>query len=158
MEAQVGSQTSFVWRSICSARELLEHGLLWRVGDGQSINIWNVCWLPTPITYTIQSTPRLLGQQSVLGDLIDHEHGVWKEDHIREVFMQEETNVIINIPLSPCLPPNRLIWKDIKDGNFIVNSAYHLGHSLNDMFSGQGSLGVNDQRLWKFLWSLRVPN
>jgi hypothetical protein len=72
--------------------------------------------------------------------------------------MQEEANVIINITLSPSLPQDRLIWKDSKDGIFTVRSAYHLGHSLQDMLNGQGSSGANDQCLWKFLWTLRVPN
>lgn len=38
LEARIGSRASFVWRSNCNARELLEQGLLWRGGDGRSIS------------------------------------------------------------------------------------------------------------------------
>jgi len=44
--------------------------------------------------------------------------------------------VILNIPLSPCLPPDRLIWKDSKDGKLSVKIAYHLVLCLNDLFKG----------------------
>lgn len=37
---------SFTWRSICSARELMVEELVWRVGSGDRINIWNDSWLP----------------------------------------------------------------------------------------------------------------
>jgi len=53
MEAPIGARASFVWRSICSARSLLSHGLLLRVGDGKSIKIWGDRWLPTPITHSV---------------------------------------------------------------------------------------------------------
>jgi hypothetical protein len=66
--------------------------------------------------------------------------------------------MILNIPLSPCLPPDRLIWKDSKDGKFLIRSAYHLGLCLNDLYKRQCSRGLEEKLIWKFLWSLMVPN
>jgi hypothetical protein len=40
LNASLGNKPSFAWRSIWHAKELLSQGLLWRVGDGQSIKIW----------------------------------------------------------------------------------------------------------------------
>jgi hypothetical protein len=77
-------------------------------------------------TYSVQSHQRILGQHVVVGDLIDQRHGVCKGKLLHEVLMLEEAQVIENIPLSPCLPPDRLIWKETQDGNFTVRSAYHL--------------------------------
>jgi len=158
LEAQVGSRASFIWRSICNAKELLSHGLLWRVGNGLSINIWTDRWIPRPITYSVQSPQRKLGQQAVVGDLIDQRQGLWKSDLIHEVFMHEEAKIIEIIPLSPCLPPDRLIWKETKDGKFNVRSAYHLGKSLAANSGGQSSSVIKDNGMWKYLWMLRVPN
>lgn len=151
LDSKIGSRSSFVWRSIYGAKVLLQQGLLWRVGNGFSINIWGDRWLPTPLTYTVQSPPMLGGQHRVVGDLIDQSRGVWKEDLIRAFFSQEEAEVILNIPLSPFLPPNQLIWKDTKDGKFSVRSAYHLSLSLSDLDKGQCSREVEEPRLWKFI-------
>jgi hypothetical protein len=129
-----------------------------RVGNGFSINIWKDRWLPTPVTHKVQSPQRLVGQLDVVGELIDHNRGAWKEDIIRENFLQEEADVILNIPLSPRLPPDRLIWKESKDGKFSVRNAYHLGLCINDLSKGQCSRGLEEKLIWKFLWSLKVPN
>ncbi|KAH1107935.1 hypothetical protein J1N35_011703 [Gossypium stocksii] len=48
LSAKVGSYPSFTWRSICSAKELIADGLLWRIGSGEAVNIWNDPWLPGP--------------------------------------------------------------------------------------------------------------
>jgi hypothetical protein len=43
-----------------AAKETLQQGLIWRVGDGSSIKVWGDKWLPNPITYEVQSPIRLL--------------------------------------------------------------------------------------------------
>jgi hypothetical protein len=128
-----------------------------RVGNGFSINIWKDRWLPTPVTHKVQSPQRLVDQLHMVGELIDYNRGVWKEGIIRDNLFQEEADVILNIPLSPCLPPDKLIWNESKDGKFSVRSAYHLGLCINDLSKGQCSRGL-EKLIWKFLWSLKVPN
>ncbi|KAK5802173.1 hypothetical protein PVK06_029756 [Gossypium arboreum] len=46
LSAKIGSYPSLTCRSICSATDLIEEGLVWRVGSGTRINIWNDSWLP----------------------------------------------------------------------------------------------------------------
>lgn len=46
--AKVGSYPSLTWRSICSARDVIADGLLWRIGSGAKVNIWNDPWIPSP--------------------------------------------------------------------------------------------------------------
>jgi hypothetical protein len=55
LEAPLGNRPSFAWRSICNSRALLKEGLMWRVGNGESIQIWHDKWLPSPTSYVIQS-------------------------------------------------------------------------------------------------------
>lgn len=45
-EAGPGSRPSLAWRSLLSAREILQKGAIWRVGDGKDIRVWGDCWLP----------------------------------------------------------------------------------------------------------------
>jgi hypothetical protein len=109
LEVPIGSRVSYLWRSVCNAREILKLGLLWRVGDGRSIKIWQDRWLPIPTTYSVQSPVQMLDPNVLVSELINYELGCWKGDIIKGVFREEEASVIENIPLSPCFPPDRLI-------------------------------------------------
>jgi hypothetical protein len=57
LEASLGKRPSYAWRSIFVARNLLKHGLVWRIGNGATVKIWGDRWIPTPISYSVQSIP-----------------------------------------------------------------------------------------------------
>lgn len=40
LEAKLGYNCSYTWRSIFDTKHVLTEGNLWRIGDGQSIHIW----------------------------------------------------------------------------------------------------------------------
>jgi hypothetical protein len=60
LEAKLGSKPSYALRSLFGSRNLLFQGLLWRVGDGNSIRVWVDRWLPIPISYSVQSTLKII--------------------------------------------------------------------------------------------------
>ena len=66
LEAELGPNPSFVWRSLCAARELIIEGSHWQVGNGQSITINNQKWLPCPPLFNPGVNTSLK-----VGDLID---------------------------------------------------------------------------------------
>lgn len=41
LKAKIPKNKSWFWRRIVAAREIIEKGMRKRVGDGQTINIWN---------------------------------------------------------------------------------------------------------------------
>jgi hypothetical protein len=86
MDAKLGSKPSFVWRSIHGIRDILEAGLLWRVGNGQSINIWGDAWVPIPSTFKIHSPPKVLNPNSKVHELIDRERGEWDQTLLNTIF------------------------------------------------------------------------
>ncbi|KAH1092318.1 hypothetical protein J1N35_019575 [Gossypium stocksii] len=45
--AQLGTDPSYVWRSIFAARKLMEDGVGWSVGFAMNISIWRDSWLPS---------------------------------------------------------------------------------------------------------------
>ena len=45
MNAQLGSNPSYTWRSILEGRTVLEKGLIWRVGNGTNIRINDNPWV-----------------------------------------------------------------------------------------------------------------
>ena len=46
LEAKVPNHSSFIWRSLASARDLIGKGSRWRVGNGNKIRIWQDNWIP----------------------------------------------------------------------------------------------------------------
>jgi hypothetical protein len=109
--AKLGSRPSFAWRSLFNAHDLLLQGIMWRVGDGTSINIWGDKWLLTLITYAVQSPPKTLAISTNVVVLIDPVTKGWKEELIKVEFSEDEAKVISGIPLSPGLPPDRMFWR-----------------------------------------------
>jgi hypothetical protein len=105
--ATLGNRHSYTWRSIWQAKELLSQGLIWRVGDGKSIKIWEDCWLPTPHTNKVQTCPQSMDCNSLVASLIDPLTRNWNFDLLQEVFQHEEALVISNIYLCPLQLPDR---------------------------------------------------
>lgn len=54
MNAQLGSNPSYTWRSILEGRVVLEKGLIWRAGNGQTINIRDFPWIPNAPNFRAQ--------------------------------------------------------------------------------------------------------
>ena len=48
IEAVLGSNPSYIWRSLLEARELIKAATVWKVGDGRSIKLEDNRWLPHP--------------------------------------------------------------------------------------------------------------
>uniref|UniRef100_A0A2N9GD29 Reverse transcriptase domain-containing protein n=1 Tax=Fagus sylvatica TaxID=28930 RepID=A0A2N9GD29_FAGSY len=81
MEAKLGTNPSFIWRSLLKGQDTLVKGIKWKIGDGRSINVWRNKWLPF--------TPG--GQQDensglLVRDLIDEDKNWWNEALIDMVF------------------------------------------------------------------------
>ena len=55
MEANLGRRPSYVWRRLLAAREVIERGSRWIVGNGKKVKIWRDRWIPTPYTFKVVS-------------------------------------------------------------------------------------------------------
>jgi ribonuclease HI len=158
LSAELGNRPSYVWKSLFFARELLEDGLVWRIGDGSNVKIWKDRWLPTPITYAVQSPPKVIPEDSLVATLIDQEAHTWNLGLINSIFNPEEAKVIASMPLCPSLPPDKLVWQGTTDGIFSVRSAYHMGMENTLRVRGSASGESFDNRIWKTIWKMEVPN
>jgi hypothetical protein len=86
MQSILGTRPSYAWRSILGARQVLEQGLIWRVGNGLDIKIWEDRWLSTPISFAMQSPRRILSVDARVAELIDLVTRGWNTLLIGKVF------------------------------------------------------------------------
>ena len=76
MEAPVHPQCFFAWRSILQVRDVINKGVVWRVGNGESIKIWEHKWLPE-LSNSYVVSPRIDTEVSLVKDLFVAGRRVW---------------------------------------------------------------------------------
>ncbi|XP_073120906.1 uncharacterized protein [Henckelia pumila] len=153
MQAPIGSNPSYIWRSMCWGRELLNKGLYWRVGDGSSINILHDKWVPG-----VRSTLGNLGVQAQDGEPVSSwitENG-WNEQQIRGACPSYIVQSILNIPIPRRILSNTRFWKFDPKRKYSVKSGYNIGMSSHEAPEYQSSSN-EVQAWWRFSWALKLP-
>ena len=98
MEVRLKRDISYAPRSILKGVELLKKGIIWRVGDGNSINIWSDPWMPRGITRKVTS---MRGNHLVtkVEELIDPVTNTWDTNLVCQTFNAEDDEIIFQIPI-----------------------------------------------------------
>jgi hypothetical protein len=73
----------------------------------------------------------VLQEDATVDALIDPITKDWKVHLVRQIFREEEAELICNIPLSKHQQKDKLIWEATTSGLFTVWSAYFLEHEKN---------------------------
>uniref|UniRef100_A0A8I6YQZ6 Reverse transcriptase domain-containing protein n=1 Tax=Hordeum vulgare subsp. vulgare TaxID=112509 RepID=A0A8I6YQZ6_HORVV len=160
LNCQLKKRSSYTWQSIWHGLQTFKKGIIWRVGDGSSINIWNDPWISSSPNKRIL-TPRNNIVLTKVSELIDVESRSWDEEMIRHVFWPVDAERILTIPLVIGMMMDFMSWYPDKRGSFFVKSAYHKewefqhGRKLRRTNTHQTS-GINP--IWKTLWKLRIPS
>lgn len=157
LEANKGFQSSYAWRSLKNTNEVMELGTRWTIGNGQKVGIWTDRWLSKQSNFRVWSPVTTLNQDAKVCELRDQDTKSWKRDLVFSVFNQFEVQQIINIPISLILPEDKIIWHWEKDGEYSVRSIYHLMCENNNRDNAESSNEKN-QKVWKAIWKVLVPN
>jgi hypothetical protein len=115
---------SYTWRSILKGVDVLKTGIVWRIGDGGKINLWDDPWLPRePSRKPV--TPRGQNLLSKVSDLINPITGWWDEDLVRQTFVEQDMDIILATPVHTELD-DLIAWHYDSKGIFSVKSAYRV--------------------------------
>ncbi|KAG6625150.1 hypothetical protein CIPAW_16G076300 [Carya illinoinensis] len=158
LSTKLGQNSSYLWQSFLAARSLLKEGLVWRIGDGASTEIWNDRWLLRQSIYRTPISVRFLQADTKVSNLISSSTNQWKRDLVYAMFSREEAECIVAIPLSPYPKPDRRVWRCTTSGEFSVKSAYHLLTEKDEQLNGQSSAPSPSKPPWTKVWNLNVPN
>ena len=108
---------------------LLKQGLIWRIGDGCSVNIWRDPWIPRNFSRKV-ITPQRNSILQKVADLINPITCSWDELLVRDTFWEEDASIILSMPLFENIE-DYPAWHPDPKGMFSVKSAYALSISLH---------------------------
>lgn len=149
-------------RSILKGLELLKKGIIWRVGNGEDIKIWDDPWLPRGSTRR-PITPRRGIILSRVADLLCPDTGQWDEELVRELFWTEDVPIILALPTHVEMQ-DVATWHYDPKGLFSVKSAYRLWCDDQQRCSvnapGEASSGHtgDGDNVWSGIWKMEGPN
>lgn len=156
LDAQPNMRSSFAWKNILGAKNLIRKGLIRKVGTGSKVRIWEDKWLPTRHHHNIISphppnTPLIHVRQ-----LIDDQTNTWRETKIRTTFLPHEAETILGISLSSYNQDDTAIWDGTKNEVYAVRNGYHLlvNESYQEILRSSDTTLVT--HIWNTIWSLRV--
>ncbi|GAV76482.1 hypothetical protein CFOL_v3_19956 [Cephalotus follicularis] len=161
-ESTLGSSPSFKWRSIFEAKTVIKYGFVWRVGNGQTINIWKDPWIPG--FNAILSPSNETGSPHIthVCFLIDSNRQ-WYRTSIQMLFNREVLEAIMRIPISitPCAA-DKLTQALESNGRFTMKSTYrvalNMGTTVSNIQQGRVEDCAINEATWRFFWKIETPN
>ncbi|XP_021724729.1 uncharacterized protein LOC110692045 [Chenopodium quinoa] len=95
------------------AKSLVKEGLIWRVGDGSKIRIFDDPWVVDE-NWRFVCTPRI-DKLIVVKDLVDAETKDWNYELLSGNFEERDVRCILSIPLSHRVQDDILTWAFSKE-------------------------------------------
>ncbi|KAF9592290.1 hypothetical protein IFM89_013516 [Coptis chinensis] len=131
-------------------KPILSHGLIWKVGDGLSINAWKDRWIPSlDSSFTLPPRPPECMSERV-ADFINPQTRQWNWSVVSAVWPPGILPKILSIPLKFQSHADRHIWAPHKSASYMVKSAYDLLWQLKNR-------DRNEFPLTKFIWKIKLP-
>ncbi|XP_060962217.1 uncharacterized protein LOC115711062 [Cannabis sativa] len=149
LNASLGANPSYIWRSIHESQSLILDGAKIRVGVGD-IEVLNLPWLGDDINPFVTSSHPALDQSKVR-QLMSPNGQCWDVELVSDLFNHRDASVIMNTPINVGRSDN-YYWKHEHSGFYTVKSAYKViqlnkgnwGHEMEDL-------------VWKKLWKIKIP-
>ena len=113
-------------RVVSKGRDVLLNSARWRVGSGESIEVWNDAWLPSLEQPRILSSPVTGFEEIKVYDLIDPVSKQWDSDLLQGLFSSQEVELITSIPLCRTYIEDKLVWPYTSSDFYSVKSGYDL--------------------------------
>ncbi|CAN1250765.1 Putative ribonuclease H protein At1g65750 [Linum perenne] len=153
LNAKKGKKASWIWASLCDAREVLIKGARMNVVNGAKTRIFQDAWVPTITNFRIQEENR---EETTVDHWINNETREWKKEEMDRICTPEEVNEIIKIPIGPSNGEDHWVWHYDKKGNYSVKSGYHILRTTSPNHTND-RLTHLDKHLWKWMWRIPIP-
>lgn len=129
MECSVASSASHGWRSIMEGRKVLNQGVGWLIGNGESIKIWRDPWLSTDRSLCPYGPVEKHHENKTVASLLNPFSNQWNWEAIRELFPAYENHIKL-LSLAPSKREDKLVWLLAKSGQYTTKSGYGITSTL----------------------------
>ena len=144
------------WRSIVSAKSLVNKGLIKRVGTWSSISVWNDPWLLTTRPRPANKNQHNLYPDLTMDSLIDPHLRRWNSPVLRALVDPHDVKLIESIPLSRTQMLDRDGWHFTKNGKYTVKSGYQIKRVYPDREKLPLMFGPTVDALKPYCWKIGV--
>jgi hypothetical protein len=147
---------------ILEGRDALNIGLIKRIGDRSTTEIWTQNWLPRDERMRPVAPKEEEGAPWLVSDLIDSQTRSWNQQKLETFFYPMDVEVICNIPLSHRNQTDFWAWHWERTGTFSVRSCYRalagIKRTREDWLDERAASSSDDSKLWTKLWKIMVPS
>lgn len=124
LNAKLGTNPSYMWRSIYGAKEVVKQGCQRRIKNGESTRVWEVPWLPCLengcLTTVMPPELKDIKVQSLMEDVKKN----WDDEVLRDICNERDRGLIKRVPLPLRNREDSWFWLLDDKGVFTVKSCY----------------------------------
>ena len=114
-----------IWKAIEKAREVVQKGAGFIIGDGESVDVWLDLWVPWIKGFIPSLKDESYTQSDMkVSQIINHELPTWRTSLVLDIFNPMLAQGILSIPIPARPSPNKLMWIAGSKSLFSVKSAY----------------------------------
>ncbi|XP_042973001.1 uncharacterized protein LOC122304803 [Carya illinoinensis] len=142
---RLAHNASYTWKGIWEARNMLQKGCQWRIGNGAKARIWQDIWVPGHYSLLSEESGNVERDLSArVVSLINEETHWWDVLRVRALFNPKVSSDILKILLSPGQHEDVWMWRHEKNGVFSVRSGYRFFKDLSKQEATESSTAILD--------------
>lgn len=156
------SKSSWAWKSILHGRDLIAKYVCWRVGDGESINLFHDKWIPDldkPLSHFIPYVgPDSLKVSYLLS--VTPKGPSWDITKISDIIPSFLIPKILAITLPEGSVPDCYVWPFTNSGQYNSKSGYRCLYDMrrrNNASADSSAWIYKDYNVWNMVWNLDLP-
>ncbi|KAL6500925.1 hypothetical protein OROHE_025122 [Orobanche hederae] len=151
LDADIGNNPSYVWRSIIESQALVKGGIVRRIGNGYKTDIWKHPWLPDRLNPYVETEMPIQLAGATVASLMLPDGSGWDEECLSDILSVRDIDLIRQVPCRPQVK-DAWCWMDDMRGMYSVKSAYK--QLMGDLSFSYGSQPFT---AWNKIWKLKTP-
>ncbi|GLT87275.1 hypothetical protein SLE2022_053660 [Rubroshorea leprosula] len=125
LSAEASPRLSVTWRSIIHCKDVLEFGLQWQIGLGDSINFWKDYWTYSSPLFNFITDPVVMESLTMPVSHAINSSMNWDKEFLANLLLPAQVNEILSIPLcSTASVKDKIVWKYSDDGFSLLSQLF----------------------------------